>query len=108
MNLSQILEAKYYRGRISANRVANLYWDAFESKQNDNNFIRFHSPRLYGNNQGSATSTQMDAFLRADRSSQAIRFVKDFIQKRNIPYTSLIVKTYDDDDYVVTITFKED
>ena len=117
MKLSQVLEAKYYQGRISANRVANLYWDVFNHKQDDNNFIKFHTPRLYGSVNRSATSTQIDAFLGAKDSSQARRLVKDYIQKLNLPYTSLSVEHGDTrndriprtpDDYVVTITFNED
>lgn len=113
MKLSQISEAKYYQSRISANRVANLYWNAFNSEQNnDDSFIRFHTPRLYGSVNRSATSTQIDAVLRAKDTSQATRFVKNFLRERNLPYTKLsadkIVNSDNPDDYIVTITFDGD
>ena len=118
MKLSQVSEAKYYRGRISADRVADLYWNMINDTTDDS-FVRFHPPRLYGGIGASANRIEIDAFLRIENSSQAIQFVKDYIQKLNLPYTSLDVEKTQYDArsdlnarigqyYVVTITFEED
>ncbi len=86
MKILNILEARYYRNRPTADEVANMYYDIKESGMEDRwDRISLGVPRLYEFDPG----VRIVAEVTLKDKQKAMQYVKHFLDSNNLPYTEI-------------------
>ena len=104
MRIRQILEARYYRNRPTADEVADMYRDVKESGMEDRwDRISLGVPRLYEFDPG----VRIVAEVTLKDKQQAMLYVKHFLESNNLPYTEISPEYAYASGWEIDIIYKE-